>query len=202
MLEERKKVITGLVSGIGFGDVKTRGTGIPPEVIKLGAAWKSMLDRTTERWAKKYPSYIGCHVDPAFLKLSDFMRWAFEQHGWSEAEFQLDKDILVKGNLRYGPDTCVFLPREINSLLTSSRRNRGSLPIGVVRESKWKGFRAHCMVNKSRKIVGGLSDPIEAFNVYKAMKEAEIKRVARVWRDRIDPRAYAALMAYQVEITD
>jgi hypothetical protein len=33
-------------------------------------------------------------------------------------------------------------------------------------------------------------------------KEAYIKEVANKWKDQIDPRAYEALMSYQVEIND
>ena len=33
-------------------------------------------------------------------------------------------------------------------------------------------------------------------------KELRIKEVANKWKDQIDPRAYEALINYQVEITD
>ena len=44
--------------------------------------------------------------------------------------------------------------------------------------------------------------PEEAFLAYKKDKEAYIKDVANKWKDKIDPRAYEALMNYEVEITD
>ena len=34
------------------------------------------------------------------------------------------------------------------------------------------------------------------------MKEEHIKNMAEKWKDRIDERAYNALMNYEVEITD
>jgi hypothetical protein len=43
----------------------------------------------------------------------------------------LDKDILYKGNKIYSPDTCVFVPQEINALFVKNDANRGDLPIGV-----------------------------------------------------------------------
>ena len=43
---------------------------------------------------------------------------------------------------------------------------------------------------------------IEAFNAYKQAKEAFVKEQANEWEDKIDPKAYEALMKYTVEITD
>ena len=43
---------------------------------------------------------------------------------------------------------------------------------------------------------------IEAFNAYKKAKENYLKELANKWKGKIDPRAYEALMNYEVEITD
>ena len=50
--------------------------------------------------------------------------------------------------------------------------------------------------------LGYFSSVEEAFYVYKREKEKHIKEVANKWKDQIDPKVYAALMKYQVEITD
>ena len=54
----------------------------------------------------------------------------FDNHG-NGNPFQLDKDLLVKGNKVYNESTCVFLPKEINSVLTKSTASRGDYLIGV-----------------------------------------------------------------------
>ena len=51
-------------------------------------------------------------------------------------------------------------------------------------------------------IWGAFKTEIEAFNAYKQTKESYIKELANKWKDKIDPRAYNALMNYTVEITD
>ena len=61
------------------------------------------------------------------------------------------------------------------------------------------------MVNKNKgksEHLGYFKTEIEAFNTYKQAKEAFVKEQANKFKSQIDPRAYNALMNYQVEITD
>ncbi len=55
---------------------------------------------------------------------------------------------------------------------------------------------------KKTAYLGKFSTPETAFQAYKIAKEQAIKDMANKWKDQIDPRAYDALMNYQVEITD
>ena len=50
--------------------------------------------------------------------------------------------------------------------------------------------------------MGYFKTELEAYNAYKTAKEAFIKEQANKWKSQIDPRAYEALMDYEVEITD
>ena len=59
----------------------------------------------------------------------------------------------------------------------------------------------YLLFSSTRKL-GVYNTPGEAFLAYKQAKEAYIKEVANKWKDQIDPRAYNALINYQVEITD
>ena len=50
--------------------------------------------------------------------------------------------------------------------------------------------------------LGCFKTEIEAFNAYKQAKEAFVKELANKWKSQIDPRAYNALMNYEVNIDD
>ena len=50
--------------------------------------------------------------------------------------------------------------------------------------------------------IGHFDTELEAFQAYKQAKESKVKEVAELYKDRIDPRVYEALMNYVVEITD
>ena len=56
--------------------------------------------------------------------------------------------------------------------------------------------------HREKSYIASFSNPIDAFNAYKQAKELYIKELANKWKDKIDIRAYNALMNYQVEITD
>ena len=119
--------------------------------------------------------------------------------GW-----HLDKDVLIKGNKTYSPDTCCFVPIEINLLLNKNKTIRGDYPIGVSFDKSYNKFIAKLKKSKveKQKFLGRFNILEEAFQAYKTAKEGHIKEVADKWKDQIDSRVYEAMYNYQVEITD
>ena len=161
--------------------------------------WSHMLRRCyDERSLEKYPNYKGCSVCEEWHTYSSFKKWfdinAVE--GW-----HLDKDILIKGNKLYSPNTCCFVPPQINSLLVNRRRFRGNELIGVHRNSSGTFF-ALCSKDCKSERLGTFNSEHEAFLAYKKAKEENIKRVADIWRDKIEEKVYVALCNYIVEEDD
>lgn len=99
------------------------------------------------------------------------------------------------------PNTCCFVPNEINVVLTSSKAKRGNLPIGV-HKSKSGKYKSQIKSNGIVKYLGAFNTPEEAFETYKIEKELYLKELADKWKDLIAPRVYQAMYNYQVEITD
>lgn len=183
---------------IGKGRHKCSSEG---KVLKKYICWNSMLFRSySEKGHIKNPAYKDVTVCEEWHNFQVFGDWHEENYNpETMQEFHFDKDILVKGNKVYSPETCCFVPVEINSLFTSNRVKRGACPIGVVKE---KGkFRAQSCSNSNR-YLGYYDTPEEAFNAYKIAKEKHIKELADKWKDRIETKVYQAMYAYQVEITD
>ena len=161
--------------------------------------WKNMLKRCySEVSFKKSPSYEQCLTSETFNHYQQFKTWCNQQLGFGNTGWELDKDILVKGNKVYSEDTCCFVPKEINLLLVKHDKGRGNYSLGVDYHKSRKQFRARC----SDKHLGWFNTEIEAFNAYKTAKEDYIKSLANKWKDQIDPKVYDALMKYEVEITD
>lgn len=166
--------------------------------------WNNMLMRCySDTYQKKQPTYKDCEVSENFKFYEYFYEWCNKQIGFGNEGWQLDKDLLVKGNKVYNEYSCVFIPKEINSLLTKRESMRGEHLIGVYYHKRDKAFVAQVSKNKGkREYLGCFKTEIEAFNAYKQAKEAFVKEQANVWKSQIDDRAYEALMKYTVNIDD
>ena len=196
------------VYGVGI-----TGTKYPPSIngvkTKEYILWTHMLQRcysdtnVCDTSKKRNPTYIGCEVSENFKYYEYFYEWCHKQTGFGNKGFQLDKDLLIKGNKVYSEDSCVFLPQEINNILTKREVLRGKHLIGVSWCNTKKAFVAQVNKNKgSPEWLGSFNTEIEAFNAYKTAKESFVKEQANKWKGKIDLRAYEALMNYTVEITD
>ena len=202
-----KDRLTPSVYGVGELGTKypTKVNGVLTKEYDL---WHSMLRRCySDSSKKKCPTYIGCEVSAKFKSFEYFYEWCNKQIGFynqgNENPFHLDKDLLIKGNKVYSESTCVFLPQEINSLLTKRTSLRGNHLIGVYWDKTHKAFIALVNKNKGKQEhLGYFNTEIEAFKAYKKAKESFIKEQANKWKDNIDPRAYEALMNYEVSIDD
>ena len=179
----------------------SRVNGVHTKEHKL---WTGMLERCYSTTLKnKYPTYKDCEVSENFKSYEYFYEWCHNQIGFGNRWWHLDKDLLIKGNKIYSESTCVFIPSEINTLLTKCTASRGEYLIGVSWCKRNKAFKATVSKNKGkREHLGLFKTEIEAFNAYKDAKEIYIKEQANKWKDKIDERAYEALMNYTVEITD
>ena len=176
-------------------------TTINRKSTKHYVLWKSMLERCYSDNPKKvFTTYKNCIISDSFLHYEYFYDWCNKQIGFNCDNFDLDKDLLIKGNKVYSESACVFLPKEINLALSTKKSQRGGCLIGV-RKTK-TGYQSRCNISGKNYSLGVFNTEIEAFNAYKQAKENYLKELANKWKDKIDARAYNALMNYQVEITD
>lgn len=174
------------------------------EITESYFCWVGMLRRCYDfKYHKRKPTYTDCDVCYEWIYFSNFNRWFVENH---IKGYQLDKDILVKGNKVYSPDTCCFVPQEINSLILNDKGKRGNgkkeLPTGITK-SKYS-YIVRCNKNGHSIYVGSFKEKGDAFQAYKQVKENHIKQVAQQYFDdgKITEKVYNALMNYHIEITD
>ena len=188
----------GLVFDVGVNDIKgLHGTPVYTH-------WKSMLMRCySEKFKANHPAYKECSVCEEWKRLSVFKEWFDKNY---QDDYDLEKDIISKGNKVYSPQTCCFVPRALNILITTDRRRQSLYPVGVHR-CQWGNcvrYQAHFHHNNTTIHVGYFKTPEEAFYAYKSAKEQKVKEIATQYfqEGKITQRVYQALMEYQVEITD
>lgn len=100
------------VHGVGFiGDGKYRSTAGGRHTESYNA-WHNMISRCycPER-QKIQPTYKGCTVDKAWHNFQVFSEWFSLNY---IKGFDIDKDIKIKRNKVYSPETCLFVERSSN----------------------------------------------------------------------------------------
>lgn len=152
-----------LVYGYGHNDIGSKGNE------KAYERWTTMLKRCYCPKVKgRSPTYEGCTVCPDWLVFGKFKVW-MEKQDWCGKE--LDKDLLVQGNKLYGPDTCIFISRQVNSFLLDSRAARGDLPIGVSYVQMSGKYVARIKeLGQGRKHLGTFDTPEQAHSAWLSRK--------------------------------
>lgn len=170
--------------------------------------WGDLLKRCfCEKYQKRKPTYKNATVSKEWLDFQNFAEWCgsqkfFNAKDASGKSYQLDKDILVRGNKVYSPDTCCFIPSQINSLFSYVKSTKGKYPVGVSYVKGRGNFHAYYSNGGKRVNLGHYKTPEQAFSAYKFAKESHIKFMASLWKDRIDESVYQALINYEVHIDD
>ena len=133
--------------------------------------WISMLTRCYSlKHKKRFPTYKGCSVCDEWLTFTNFKSWMILQD-WIGND--LDKDLLVKGNKIYSPNTCMFVPKRINYILLQAGR-KDSLLLGVSIHSQSGKYMAYCRDGNKVNNLGSFDSEFEAHKAYMTFKREQI----------------------------
>ena len=145
-----------------------------------------------------HKTYQDCSVSDEWLVLSNFKSWC-ERH-YMEG-YDLDKDLLVKGNKVYSSETCCFLPKVFNIIIKDLNKGKYRKGVSIFRHNKY--ISTTC-INRNKIHLGCFNTEQEATLAYKTAKEKYIKELAEKYfqEGKITEKVYNALMKYEVEITD
>ena len=187
---------------VGFSGIGVYKSTKGGKINKNYNTWISMLRRAyCEKHHEKYPTYKDVTVCDEWHNFQNFAKW-FEEN-WKDhmdSSWHLDKDILSEQNKMYSPQTCAFVPHEINTILLKSTIRVGNLPIGVFKVGK--KFQAKINKNGNYILIGYFNTSELAFQAYKIAKEEYIKEVADKWKGLIDPRVYKIMYEHKIKLRD
>ena len=150
------------VYGVGINDV-------PGAANKRHyyTVWRNVFGRCyNPPLQARYPTYIGCTVDPRWYYLSNFKQWYDEQGDVTGKH--LDKDIISPNNKVYGPDTCFFVSSQLNTFFIKCDKVRGKYPIGVYKDHNMKKrpFRCQLSIGTGKRWQRYYDTPEEAYQAF------------------------------------
>ena len=160
--------------------------------------WKGMLYRCyDEKTQEKIPTYKGCTVCKEWYNFQVFAEW-YINHEFYGLGYELDKDLLSPKNEKiYSPETCTLLPSSINAMIAipEKKNSVGVLGVGKVGSSFTATLRFDNLCSGH---LGTFKTVEEASAAYVQAKERYVKNKALSWANRIEWRAFKALMEWKV----
>lgn len=192
-----------LLRGFGIYEDGSYKSSISYKHTKEYSLWANMIERCYNvEHIKRRPNYEWVGVSDNFKYFQYFAEWCNNQTGFGNKGWHLDKDILSGNSKMYSEDTCVFVPQEVNSLLSNNKVRRGTYPLGVNFDKNRNSYRSVLSCNGKSKQLGRFHTQEDAFNAYKSAKESQIKLVAEKYKGLIDDRVYESLLSWEINIED
>lgn len=152
-------------------------------------------------YSKKYqqnnPIYKECTMCDEWLDdKQSFYDWVDENYyRYGNEQIDLDKDILVKGNKVYAPNTCIFAPHSINTCFESLTRE----PVYL---EKLKKYRMDIMIDGRNIKIGYFETEEEAKKEFIRHKEAAILAKADLYKSGIPRSLYKAMVSRHITLED
>ena len=179
------------VLGVGYLGVGNYKGFINNKVTKVYQNWLNMLHRGySQQYKEKHPTYKGITVCEEWLNFQNFAKWHEENYidGWA-----LDKDIICKDCKIYSPETCAFVPREINNIFTDKING---LLVGIRKRNTI--FTVRIKINGKEVHIGSYSTQEEAILNYCVVKEKTIKELANKHKDKLSLEVYESLINFKI----
>ena len=171
-----------LICGVGLNDADyvvyptINGKRVPCHYF---FTWRDMIRRCySDKHQLRHPSYKGCSVVEEWHTFSNFKAW-METQDWKGKD--LDKDLLIPGNKVYGPDTCMFVSHQVNTILNvkpSSKYKQGVACHKGVTSCNTKKYFARIRKYGKHHLLGSFYSEDEAHEAYLVERKKYIIEVA------------------------
>lgn len=198
-------LVERVVAGVGIRGVGLFDVGFKPYIDEKPLwqyrVWKNMLERClSDKFKGENTSYKDVTCCDEWFSFATFLEWVNREVGYSGKPegMELDKDLIIRGNKAYSPETCSFVPKSINLLLGSNKAVRGEWPVGVRLHKRSGKFDARMSCGNEKRYLGLFDNPQDAFVAYKTAKEAQIKLVALQYKDVLKPAVFESLMNWEI----
>lgn len=170
-----------MVLGVGINDadyvvaVKVDGVDV---CCPFYSRWKELLKRC---YGAKWDGERT--VCQEWLTFTKFKAWTLSKD-WEGKE--LDKDIKIKGNKHYSPETCLFVLPQANNLFKRKLAKHGEWPIGVVYRpamGRDRFMAQHALPGRNQRSLGTFDTAMEAHHAWQVEKTKDLLSIANMHSD-------------------
>lgn len=162
------------VHGFGYQGV---GRYSFPQHRSAYGRWTSMIARIHAPQTNQIElDYQDCSIVEPWYNFQNYCDWITKEPFYGASGYEVDKDLRIRDNKVYGPDTCCLIPKELNSLIGRDRR-QNSYGSGVRYVSSTGRYYSHIWTRGIRTHLGTFDTREEAQESYRL---AHRKRVVEV----------------------
>lgn len=162
---------------------------------KCYSVWFSMLRRCYDIAHDYSPTYENVTVCEEWHNFQNFTKWFEENYNFETMnKWHLDKDIICPECKVYSPETCCFVPQEINSMFAGYKKYRNWLPQGVFYHSRDRYFTS----SFKNKYIGSSYSSEELFNKFKVEKESYIYELTNKYKNVLNENVFNILINYKI----
>jgi hypothetical protein len=180
------------VLGVGYFGVGSYTSSINNITTKVYKDWLNMLQRGyNQQYKEKCPTYKDVTVCEEWHNFQNFAKW--HEDNYIDG-FVLDKDIICKDCKIYSPETCAFVPQEINNIFTDKING---LLVGIRKRNNT--FTVRIKINGKEVHIGSYSTQEEAILNYCRAKEKIIKELANKHKDKLSLEVYKSLINFKIK---
>ena len=165
---------------MGIGEYNSKNN------FKIYNTWIKILSRCYNKNDKRYKfcGLKGNFIEETWLNFQNFAAW-YEEH-YVEG-YELDKDVLF--NIKhlntkfYSPNTCIFIPGELNTFLAGDTLLTGITPLFKNRDNINQNLD---ICYQSILINNNIKYNLGTFNTFKEAKQVYAKKKYEIWKEEID----------------
>lgn len=178
-----------IVCGVGYvGEGKYSASKTPFIYTK----WYRMLDRCYNPNGQDYKYYKNVKVVDRWHCLQNFGADIETMPNYNKKGWELDKDLLIIDNKKYGPNTCSFVPHELNKIGLFNYSD------GVRLDTRklTKKYTVYLHEDGKQKFKGSFTTLKEAKLFYREVKIQRVRKLANRYKKLLHPKVLQNLLSY------
>jgi len=169
------------VLGVGYFGVGKYKSSENGKHTKAYSAWMSMMKRCySYKSIIRNPTYSDVKVCEEWHNFQNFAKWFYDNY---VDGYELDKDLLSGESKIYSPETCIFIPHQLNSFLTTNiQSSNTSGNSGVYWDKNCKRWRSSISIDGTKyERLGSFKEKGDAIKAYNEKR----KQMANIWKERM-----------------